>query len=58
MYRPAIPTNLFPELTICQSKKLFGAPVEEKVACAIQTNNRGWGGLHSETLDPKTQKVR
>ncbi|KAJ4147940.1 hypothetical protein LMH87_002433 [Akanthomyces muscarius] len=39
------------------SKKLFGAPVEEKVACAIQTNNRGWGGLHSETLDPRTQKV-
>lgn len=27
------------------------------MACAIQTNNRGWGGLHSETLDPRTQKV-
>ncbi|TQV93536.1 oxidoreductase, 2OG-Fe(II) oxygenase family [Cordyceps javanica] len=39
------------------SRKLFDAPVEEKVACAIQTNNRGWGGLHSETLDPRTQKV-
>ncbi|KAJ2963209.1 hypothetical protein NQ176_g10871 [Zarea fungicola] len=39
------------------SKKLFDAPVEEKMACAIQTNNRGWGGLHSETLDPRSQKV-
>ncbi|KAM3451386.1 hypothetical protein MY3296_005329 [Beauveria thailandica] len=39
------------------SKKLFDAPLEEKVACAIQTNNRGWGGLHSETLDPRNQKV-
>ncbi|EGX94947.1 oxidoreductase, 2OG-Fe(II) oxygenase family, putative [Cordyceps militaris CM01] len=36
---------------------LFDAPLEEKAACAIQTNNRGWGGLHSETLDPRTQKV-
>ncbi|KAH6689588.1 2OG-Fe(II) oxygenase superfamily protein [Plectosphaerella plurivora] len=40
------------------SKKLFTtAPVEEKAACTIQTNNRGWSGMHSETLDPKTQKV-
>ncbi|ATY60736.1 2OG-Fe(II) oxygenase [Cordyceps militaris] len=39
------------------SRKLFDAPLEEKAACAIQTNNRGWGGLHSETLDPRTQKV-
>ncbi|OAA72267.1 Oxoglutarate/iron-dependent oxygenase [Cordyceps fumosorosea ARSEF 2679] len=39
------------------SRRLFDAPIEEKVACAIQTNNRGWGGLHSETLDPRTQKI-
>nr|XP_036579291.1 2og-fe oxygenase [Colletotrichum truncatum]KAF6786777.1 2og-fe oxygenase [Colletotrichum truncatum] len=39
------------------SKKLFKAPVEEKAACTIQQNNRGWSGMHSETLDPKNQKV-
>ncbi|PTB42313.1 uncharacterized protein TrAFT101_008597 [Trichoderma asperellum] len=39
------------------SKKLFDAPVEEKQACTINTNNRGWSGMHSETLDPKNQKV-
>ncbi|KAM9884288.1 UPF0676 protein C1494.01-like protein 4 [Verticillium dahliae] len=39
------------------SRKLFKAPIEEKAACSIQTNNRGWSGMHSETLDPKTQKV-
>ncbi|KAK2028293.1 2OG-Fe(II) oxygenase superfamily protein [Colletotrichum zoysiae] len=38
------------------SKKLFKAPVEEKAACSIQQNNRGWSGMHSETLDPKNQK--
>ncbi|KAK2048954.1 2OG-Fe(II) oxygenase superfamily protein [Colletotrichum somersetense] len=31
------------------SKKLFKAPVEEKAACSIQKNNRGWSGMHSET---------
>ncbi|KAF6823889.1 2og-fe oxygenase [Colletotrichum musicola] len=39
------------------SKKLFKAPVDEKAACTIQQNNRGWSGMHSETLDPKNQKV-
>ncbi|WQF79679.1 Putative oxoglutarate/iron-dependent dioxygenase, non-hem dioxygenase domain-containing protein [Colletotrichum destructivum] len=39
------------------SKKLFKSPVEEKAACTIQKNNRGWSGMHSETLDPKNQKV-
>ncbi|WYZ38663.1 hypothetical protein EsH8_III_000577 [Colletotrichum jinshuiense] len=39
------------------SKKLFKAPVEEKAACTIQKNNRGWSGMHSETLDPKNQRV-
>ncbi|EEY18026.1 conserved hypothetical protein [Verticillium alfalfae VaMs.102] len=38
------------------SRKLFKAPIDEKAACSIQTNNRGWSGMHSETLDPKTQK--
>ncbi|PHH87196.1 hypothetical protein CDD83_9191 [Cordyceps sp. RAO-2017] len=39
------------------SRKLFAAPLEEKQRCAIQTNNRGWGGPDAETLDPKGQTV-
>ncbi|KAK0383585.1 hypothetical protein NLU13_9496 [Sarocladium strictum] len=39
------------------SKKIFDLPVEEKRQCTIQQNNRGWSGMHSEVLDPKTQKV-
>ncbi|KAG8407242.1 hypothetical protein J3458_020731 [Metarhizium acridum] len=39
------------------SKKLFSAPLDEKQACSIQTNNRGWTSMHAETLDPQNQKV-
>ncbi|KAH6845546.1 hypothetical protein B0I37DRAFT_355997 [Chaetomium sp. MPI-CAGE-AT-0009] len=39
------------------SKKLFDAPLSEKEACTIQKNNRGWSGMHSETLDPANQRV-
>ncbi|KAF7554042.1 hypothetical protein G7046_g6919 [Stylonectria norvegica] len=39
------------------SRKLFDSSVEDKQECTIQTNNRGWSGMHSETLDPKNQKV-
>ncbi|KAK0635176.1 hypothetical protein B0T17DRAFT_482301 [Bombardia bombarda] len=39
------------------SKKLFNAPLEEKQACSIQKNNRGWSAMHYETLDPKNQRV-
>ncbi|KAI0138832.1 hypothetical protein BJ166DRAFT_544075 [Pestalotiopsis sp. NC0098] len=40
------------------SRKLFlETPVEEKQKCSIQKNNRGWSGMHTETLDPKTQRV-
>ncbi|OAA64627.1 2og-Fe oxygenase family protein [Niveomyces insectorum RCEF 264] len=39
------------------SRKLFALPTAEKQACAIQNNNRGWLGMHVETLDPKTQRV-
>ncbi|KAL1902721.1 hypothetical protein Sste5346_001164 [Sporothrix stenoceras] len=39
------------------SRKLFKLPAEEKELCKIQTNNRGWTGMHVETLDPKTQRV-
>lgn len=38
------------------SRLLFGLPTEEKQKYTIQTNNCGWSGMHSETLDPKTQK--
>ncbi|EWZ98224.1 hypothetical protein FOWG_02420 [Fusarium oxysporum f. sp. lycopersici MN25] len=38
-------------------RKSFECPLEEKQRCTIQTNNRGWSGMHSETLDPKHQKV-
>ena len=40
-----------------QAKELFQAPLEEKQRCAIQQNNRGWSGMHIETLDPKNQRV-
>ncbi|SPN97612.1 related to oxidoreductase [Cephalotrichum gorgonifer] len=40
------------------SKHLFSTTdVEEKKRCSIQKNNRGWTGIRSETLDPKTQKA-
>ncbi|KAG6008053.1 hypothetical protein E4U21_005066 [Claviceps maximensis] len=38
-------------------KKLLAAPLAEKQACSIQTNNRGWTSMHAETLDPKNQTV-
>ncbi|KAL2110267.1 hypothetical protein VUR80DRAFT_1419 [Thermomyces stellatus] len=39
------------------SRHLFSTTdVDEKRRCAIQKNNRGWSGIGSETLDPKTQK--
>lgn len=41
-----------------QGKKLLDAPLAEKQVCSIQTNNRGWTGMHTETLDPKNQRVR
>jgi isopenicillin N synthase-like dioxygenase len=45
------------DLTLKQSKVLFGAPLEEKQQCAIQQNNRGWSGMQVETLDAKNQRV-
>ncbi|GLA63332.1 hypothetical protein AtubIFM54640_004473 [Aspergillus tubingensis] len=39
------------------SKKFFASPVEEKAACRIEPNNRGWSGMHSETLDPEHQRT-
>ncbi|PWY84963.1 Clavaminate synthase-like protein [Aspergillus heteromorphus CBS 117.55] len=39
------------------SKTFFASPVEEKEKCRIEPNNRGWSGMHSETLDPEHQRT-
>ncbi|KAJ5120672.1 Oxoglutarate/iron-dependent dioxygenase [Penicillium bovifimosum] len=39
------------------SKKFFASPPEEKETCRIQPNNRGWSGMHTETLDPEHQRT-
>ncbi|OJI96041.1 hypothetical protein ASPVEDRAFT_48316 [Aspergillus versicolor CBS 583.65] len=40
-----------------RSKGFFASPIEEKEPCRIQSNNRGWSGMHSETLDPEHQRM-
>ncbi|KAL5051814.1 hypothetical protein BDW71DRAFT_632 [Aspergillus fruticulosus] len=40
-----------------RSKSLFASPIGEKEACRIQSNNRGWSGMHSEILDPEHQRT-
>ncbi|KAI0396845.1 hypothetical protein F5Y17DRAFT_418066 [Xylariaceae sp. FL0594] len=39
------------------SEILFKSPLEDKIRCKIEKNNQGWSGMHTETLDPKTQRV-
>ncbi|KAI0913326.1 hypothetical protein F4823DRAFT_577854 [Ustulina deusta] len=39
------------------SRTLFQSPLEDKERCKIEKNNQGWSGMHSETLDPKAQRV-
>ncbi|KAL2011534.1 hypothetical protein VTN00DRAFT_4252 [Thermoascus crustaceus] len=39
------------------SKKFFSSPREEKASCKISPNNRGWSGMHTETLDPEHQRM-
>ncbi|CAL5870702.1 uncharacterized protein PFLUO_LOCUS4942 [Penicillium psychrofluorescens] len=39
------------------SKKFFASPAEEKETCRITPNNRGWSGMHTETLDPEHQRT-
>ncbi|KAK5631196.1 hypothetical protein RRF57_006911 [Xylaria bambusicola] len=39
------------------SKTLFQSPLEDKQRCKIEKNNQGWSGMHTETLDPKTQRI-
>ncbi|KAL5362725.1 hypothetical protein BJX96DRAFT_177421 [Aspergillus floccosus] len=52
------------DFTVADVKKAFGlskdffmSPLEEKAACRIQPNNRGWSGMHVETLDPEHQRT-
>lgn len=40
-----------------QSRQFFDSPIEEKEKCAIQVDNAGWSGMHTETLDAKTQRI-
>ncbi|KAL4741935.1 hypothetical protein BDV11DRAFT_181700 [Aspergillus similis] len=40
-----------------RSKSFFASPIEEKEGSRIQSNNRGWSGMHSETLDPEHQRT-
>ncbi|KAJ5939144.1 hypothetical protein N7466_002278 [Penicillium verhagenii] len=39
------------------SKKFFASPAAEKETCRITPNNRGWSGMHTETLDPEHQRT-
>ncbi|KAJ5719421.1 hypothetical protein N7493_007876 [Penicillium malachiteum] len=39
------------------SKKFFASPASEKEVCRITPNNRGWSGMHTETLDPEHQRT-
>ncbi|KIX08257.1 uncharacterized protein Z518_02913 [Rhinocladiella mackenziei CBS 650.93] len=38
------------------SRKFFALPDAEKEKCRIDDTNRGWTGMHGETLDPKAQR--
>ncbi|KKZ68776.1 hypothetical protein EMCG_00989 [[Emmonsia] crescens] len=38
------------------AQEFFASPYEEKAAVTIGTNNRGWSGMHAETLDPEHQQ--
>ncbi|KAI2633820.1 hypothetical protein GGS21DRAFT_518826 [Xylaria nigripes] len=39
------------------STTLFQSPIEDKNRCKIGKNNRGWSGMHNETLDPTRQQI-
>ncbi|KAI1945160.1 hypothetical protein LOZ57_004458 [Ophidiomyces ophidiicola] len=38
------------------SRKFFASPLEEKSEVEMQSDNKGWSGMHSETLDPEHQQ--
>ncbi|CCX30926.1 hypothetical protein FPQ18DRAFT_334912 [Pyronema domesticum] len=38
------------------AKEFFASPEDEKSTCPISADNKGWSGMHTETLDPATQK--
>ncbi|KAJ5152325.1 hypothetical protein N7492_010620 [Penicillium capsulatum] len=39
------------------SERFFASPAAEKETCRITPNNRGWSGMHTETLDPEHQRT-
>ncbi|OJD27377.1 hypothetical protein ACJ73_01222 [Blastomyces percursus] len=45
------------EGAFAMAREFFASPYEEKAAVAIGTNNRGWSGMHAETLDPEHQQI-
>ena len=40
-----------------QSKKFFILPLERKMTCLANENNRGYTPMREETLDPSNQKI-
>ncbi|KAK2744407.1 hypothetical protein FQN57_004304 [Myotisia sp. PD_48] len=38
------------------AQEFFASPIEEKEQVKITTGNRGWSGMHRETLDPEHQE--
>lgn len=38
------------------SRQFFVSPQDQKKACEIGTDNNGWTGMHTEILDPKSQR--
>ncbi|WEW61005.1 hypothetical protein PRK78_006494 [Emydomyces testavorans] len=44
------------ELAFALARKFFASPYEEKAEIKIGTGNRGWTGMHIETLDPENQQ--
>ncbi|OAX79821.1 hypothetical protein ACJ72_05853, partial [Emergomyces africanus] len=44
------------ESAFAMAREFFASPYEEKAVVKIGTNNRGWSGMHAETLDPEHQQ--
>ncbi|EEH10045.1 conserved hypothetical protein [Histoplasma capsulatum G186AR] len=50
-------SNADVENAFAMGRDFFASPYEEKAAVAIGTNNKGWSGMHAETLDPEHQQA-
>ncbi|ODH53139.1 hypothetical protein GX48_00675 [Paracoccidioides brasiliensis] len=44
------------ESAFAMAREFFASPYEEKAAVKIGTNNKGWSGMHAETLNPGHQQ--